>query len=276
MKGNEIALVYMVAGISSRFLGKIKQFATVGPNGETLIEFSLKQSLPAGFSKIIFIVGNKTEKPFREKFGNNYKGIPVYYAQQFYDESSRDRPWGTTDALCSAKSLLNCPFVVCNGDDLYGENSFRILAEHLKKNNDCAVLGFNLKDVLPDNGKTNRGIFQYDKNGFVTEIKEIIGIEKSDIGKAFPENSLCSMNIFAFQPEVLNDLSFILAQFKDKNKEDRRAEALLPEDISSLVRQKKISMKIYPASDTWIGITNPEDEEIVRRKLAGSIPAGGD
>ena len=96
----EMALVYIVAGISSRFRGKIKQFAKVGRNGETLIECSLKQAIPAGFSKIIFVVGNKTEKVFKEKFGENYEGIPVYYAFQFYDESLRDKPWGTTDALC--------------------------------------------------------------------------------------------------------------------------------------------------------------------------------
>jgi NDP-sugar pyrophosphorylase family protein len=264
----EIALVYMVAGISSRFLGKIKQFAVVGSKGETLIEYSLKQALKAGFSKIIFIVGNKTEKLFKEKFGNRYQGIPVYYAYQFYDENLRERPWGSTDALCSIKSMIDCPFVVCNGDDLYGENSFKILAEHLKKNNNCAAIGFKLKDVLPEQGKTNRGIFQTDKNGFVTEIKEIIGIEKSDLGKIFSENSLCSMNIFAFQQEMLNDLSVILEQFKEKHKEDRRIEALLPEDISTLIRQKKISMNLYSTPDEWIGITNPEDEEIVRRKLA--------
>ncbi len=264
----EIALVYMVAGISSRFLGKIKQFAFVGPQGETLIEYSLKQALPAGFSKIIFIVGNKTEIPFREKFGNSYNGIPVYYARQFYDEKLRDKPWGTTDALCSAKPLLNCPFVVCNGDDLYGEHSFRILADHLREYDDCASIGFRLMNVLPEQGKTNRGIFQSDENDFITEIKEIIGIEKQDIGKTFDRDSLCSMNIFALQPNIFLGMSVILEKLKKENKEDRKKEALLPEDISSLIKQNKISMKIYPTPDSWIGITNPEDEEIVRRKLA--------
>lgn len=265
---NEIALVYMVAGISSRFLGKIKQFAEVGKNGETLIEYSLKQALPAGFSKIIFIVGNKTEKPFREKFGDFYKGIPIYYALQFYDETARERPWGTTDALCSAKSFLDCPFVVCNGDDLYGENSFKILTEHLKKNNSCAAIGFNIETVLPEQGKVNRGIFQH-SNSFITDLKEIIGIGKSDIESgAFDRNSLCSMNIFALHPKVLNELSFILTQFKEKNKEDRRIEALLPEDVSHLIKQKKISMKVYSTPDLWLGVTNPEDEEILKKKLA--------
>ncbi|MDO8528679.1 MAG: sugar phosphate nucleotidyltransferase [Nanoarchaeota archaeon] len=263
----QIALVYMVAGISSRFMGKIKQFAKVGSNGETLIEYSLNQALLSGFTKIIFIVGNKTEKPFMEKFGNSYKGIPIYYALQYYDENTRDKPWGTTDALCSAKSFLDCPFVVCNGDDIYGKNSFRILAEHLKNNSDSASIGFNLKSVVPEIGKVNRGIFQQE-NGYITDLKEIIGIEKSDIGTRFGEDTLCSMNLFALQPEMLNELQIILREFKEKNKANRKIEALLPEDICSLIKQKKISMKLYSTPDTWLGVTNPDDEEIVRRKLA--------
>lgn len=264
---NEMALVYMVAGISSRFMGKIKQFAEVGNNGETLIEYSLKQALPAGFSKIIFVVGNKTEKPFKERFGDFYKGVPVYYALQFYDEKARERPWGTTDALCSAKSLLDCPFIVCNGDDLYGETSFKILSNHLRKHNDCAAIGFNIESVLPEQGKVNRGIFQH-HNGYITDLKEIIGIGKSDIESgAFDKNSLCSMNIFALQPEVLNELYLILREFKEKNKDNKRLEALLPEDISSLIKQDKISMRIYRTPDSWFGVTNPGDEEIVKEKL---------
>jgi len=264
---DEIALVYMVAGISSRFLGKIKQFAVVGDNGETLIERSLKQALPAGFSKIIFIVGNKTEKPFREKFLDFYKGIPVYYALQFYDETARERPWGTTDALCSAKQFLDCPFVVCNGDDLYGENSFKILVKHLKENNNSAAIGFPILKVLPEQGTVNRGIFQHNEN-YITNLKEMIGICKSDIecGK-LDKNCLCSMNFFALQPEVMDELETILKKFKEENKSDRKKEALLPEHIPLLINQNKISMKLYSTPDTWLGVTNPGDEEIVKRKL---------
>jgi dTDP-glucose pyrophosphorylase len=121
----EVAIVYLVAGISSRFGGKIKQFAVVGSNGETLIEYSMNQAIKAGFNKIIFIVGNSTEKPFKEKFKDSYKGIEIKYAHQLYDPKERDKPWGTCDAICSAKNLINGAFVVCNGDDIYGEKPFR-------------------------------------------------------------------------------------------------------------------------------------------------------
>ena len=126
-------VVYMVAGLSARFGGKIKQFAKIGPNDETLIEISVNQALKAGFDKIIFIVGEKTEAPFKEKFGEEHKGISVKYALQTYDPKFRDRPWGAADALCVAKNLIDDSFVVCNGDDLYGEETFRILLNHLKE-----------------------------------------------------------------------------------------------------------------------------------------------
>ncbi len=264
----EIALVYMAAGMSSRFLGRIKSFAVVGENEETLIERSLKQALPAGFSKIIFIVSNKTEQSFRDKFRDNYKGIPVYYALQSYDENERDKPWGTTDALCSAKQYLDCPFVICNGDDLYGENSFKILFNHLVQSNDCATLGFNLYACLPDQGRVNRGIFQTEGN-FVLGIKETFEIEKINIQeKNLDENTLCSMNIFALHPLVLEELSHSLKEFKKTNKGNRKIEALMPEDISSLVTKKKIKLQLYSTPDIWMGITNPGDEEIVKKKLA--------
>ena len=263
----ELALVYMVAGMSSRFLGKIKQFAIIGDDEETLIERSLKQALPAGFTKIVFIVGNKTEIPFKEKFGNYYQEVPVYYAFQSYDSSTRERPWGTTDALCSAQSFLDCPFVVCNGDDLYGENSFKILTEHLKKYQTCATLGFKLGTSIPENGKVNRGIFQTEGNT-ITEIKECFEIEKINLKqKNLTEELNCSMNIFALQPNVLVELNSLLQEFKEKNKEDRKIEALIPENISLLIKQKKIIMNLYPTPDLWMGITNPGDENIVREKL---------
>lgn len=262
----DIALVYMVAGISSRFGGKIKQFAKVTDN-ETLIEYSLNQALKAGFTKIVFIVGNKTEQPFKEMFGDNYKMIPISYCSQKYNENERDKPWGTVDALSSIKDSINCPFVVCNGDDIYGENTFKILSKHLKNKNSCATIGYRLGNVLPENGSVNRGIFQV-KNNKVLSVKEELGITKANLEeKILSEESLCSMNIFALYPEVINELSDILIKFKKEHKGDRKIECLLPNELNKLIEQKKIIMKIYKTPDKWFGVTNPEDEEIIKKQL---------
>jgi len=266
--GEDIALVYMTAGISSRFGGKIKQFVKIGPNNETLMGYSLKQALPAGFTKIVFIVGNMTEKPFKEMFGNNYKGIPVYYALQEFDSSTRERPWGTCDALCAAKDLIDCSFVVCNGDDIYGENTFKILVDHLLSSKESASVGYTLEKVMPEKGSVNRGIFEIKEN-YVTKITENLGIEKDKLLEVnLTLKSLCSMNIFAFTKEDLAKFSSQLEEFKEKNAGDRKVECYLPVETSSLIEKGEMKMRIYTTPDAWVGVTNPEDEETVRREIS--------
>ena len=259
------AIVYLAAGISSRFSGKIKSLAEVGQNRETLMEISMKQAIPF-FSEIIIIIGDKTE-PIKNYFRNEFRGVPIFYAKQIYDEKERDKPWGTVDALCSAKELIDCDFVVCNGDDLYGTNAFNILAEHLKKNEEDATLGYRLSETLPENGAVNRGIFQIE-NDYVNEIKEIKNIDKKNLNLfGLKEDELCSMNIFALKKESLNYLNEKLAEFKEKNRNDRKIECYLSEEISKLINEEKMKMKMYNCGEKWLGITNPGDEEIVKREL---------
>jgi len=263
----ELALVFLVAGMSSRFGGKIKSLEIVGPNKETLLEYSMNQALKSPFTKIILIVGKHTEEKFKEKFGDNYKGIPISYALQNFDKDSRDKPWGTADALVSAKSLLDCPFVVCNGDDLYGETPFKILTEHLSKKDSCATIGFPLKFVLPEKGKVNRGIFQLKQNQ-VKDIEEVYAIDKSNFSeKGFNLNSLCSMNIYGLRKEVLEYLEKQLIDFKNKNKKSRTAESLIQKELSILIKENKLQMEIYPFGNFWIGITNSGDEKLVKEFL---------
>ena len=263
----DLALVYMVAGISSRFGGKIKQFARVGPKDETLIELSLAQALPAGFSKIIFIVGNMTEQPFREMFGNNYKGTPIEYATQKYDESERDRPWGTTDAICAAKDLLTCPFVICNGDDLYGAKTFKLLVKHLKTKTTCATIGYRLGDVLSEHGSVNRGIFRV-KGSKLESITEVLDITEENIAeKNLTKENSCSQNIFALYPSTVDLLYDLLVKFKQEHQGNRKKEALLPEHLNNLIKEGKIEMDLYKTPEKWYGVTNPEDEPALREIL---------
>lgn len=264
----DLTLIYMVAGMSSRFGGKMKMLARVGPNNETLLEYSLKQSLSAGFSKIIFVVSSKTKQAIYDEFGKEYNSVPIYYTTQELDSKTRDKPWGTTDALCSSISEVNEPFVVCNGDDIYGEEPFKILFNHLQNSDDCATIGYKLDNVLPENGSVNRGIFQVDNEGFVQSVKESLGITRENFQeKGLQLDSLCNMNLFALTPEALNLLNEKLQTFKQIHNEERKIEAFLPEDLGFLITQGKIKIKLYSTDDSWIGITNPEDEDLVKEKL---------
>ncbi|MEM4330952.1 MAG: sugar phosphate nucleotidyltransferase [Candidatus Pacearchaeota archaeon] len=269
----DISLVYMVAGVSSRFGGNIKPLTEVGPNKETLIEYSLNQALKNSFYNIIFIVGNKTEIPFKEKFGRKYRNLPVYYSLQKYDESKRDKPWGTLEALCTIKTIVSPSFIVCNGDDLYGEECFEILFEHLQKDNRAinATVGFDLEKVLPDGQKVNRAIFELDEKNYVKDIYEVINLEKNSLSSlGLSLNTNCSMNIFALYKEVIPLLEKEFFLLKEKYNNDRKIEFLLPNTLGKLCREEKILLKLYSTNSSWLGITYPGDEKILREKLKDS------
>lgn len=270
--GKEVALVYMVAGMSSRFGGKVKQFARVGPNNETLIEYSLGQALKSGFSKIIFVVGNKTEAGFREMFGNEHRGVPVFYARQEFDSEIRDKPWGTVDALCSAKEFIDCPFVVCNGDDIYGETSFRVVFDSLRDNGENSTVGIKLGNMLSDNCSVNRGIFEIGEDGYVKSLDEVFGIEKSNLAeKNLGSEYLCNVNLFGFSRDVLDALSLLLKSFKQENEGDKEIECLLPIELSKLIKKDLIKVKLCSTPDKWMGVTGPEDAEVVRRTILSQL-----
>lgn len=270
MKKKNIAVVYMVAGLSSRFGGKPKWLAKVGPDEESFIEYSIKQALPSGITKIVLIVSEKTKELFHETLGDFYQGTPIHYALQTYNPAERDKPWGTLDALYSAKQFLDCPFIICSGDDLYGASAYKILTDHLKQEDtEQATIGYKLKNVLSKDGGVNRGTFQVNSEGKVISIKEEYSITKENLGsKGLNEETLCSMLFFGLNSKALTLLVNVLAKFKEENKYDRKIEALLPNVLGDLISSDLIKMRAYPTDEQWYGLTNPEDEEIVRKKLA--------
>jgi NDP-sugar pyrophosphorylase family protein len=139
----------------------------------------------------------------------------------------------------------------------------------LQKSNEEAALGYKLINVLPDIGKVHRAIFQIDSNSYVKDLVENFNVEKSNLNATNNRpDDLVSMNIFALHPHVIKILDENLEIFKEKNKGDRKIEFLLPTEISNLIKEDKIKMKLYPCNEKWLGITNPEDEEVVRKIIS--------
>ena len=235
---------------------------------QTLIEYSLNQAIKTGFNKIIFIVSEITEKPFKEKFGNNYKGIPIEYFLQKFDKEKRDKPWGTCDAVCSTIEKIHEPFVIASGDDIFGEKTFEILANHLKNNKTNSVAVKKLIEMLPEKKTVNRGIFEVDDNNYVINGVEEININKENfIQRGFSENSPVSISIFGLHPETLKLLKEKLDEFKKQNSNDRKAECYLNIKLIKLIQERKIKMKLYYTPEKWFGITNQKDELIIKEQL---------
>ena len=174
-----VAIVFMVAGMSSRFKNGPKQFAKVGPNNKSLIEYSVNQALKNGkFNKIYFITNFKTEYLFRNIFGDSYDGHNVIYIEQKYDKVKRIRPWGTTDALCSLIGKIDESFILLNGDQIYGEGTFKIGFNMMKENKTNLIGGVRFLKSVPLHGKVNRGIIEVENNK-IQSIKEYLGISKT-------------------------------------------------------------------------------------------------
>ena len=184
-------LAIMAAGIGSRFGGGIKQLEPVGPSGEIIMDYSIKDALEAGFDRIVFIIRKDLDKDFREIIGNRIEKIAdVAYAYQELDDlpegftkpADRTKPWGTGHAVLACKGIIHEPFAVINADDYYGKEAFfkfhDFLVSDMKDNRFC-MAGFILKNTLSEYGGVTRGICQVNDNGYLTDVVETKNIVKT-------------------------------------------------------------------------------------------------
>ena len=140
---SKAALVIMAAGIGSRLGGGIKQLEPVGPNGEIIMDYSIRDAMEAGFDKIVFVIRKDLEKDFKEVIGDRIeKQIPVEYAFQELDDipeafqnkfPDRKKPWGTGQAILACSGKVTEPFLVINADDFYGKEAYVEAYQYLKK-----------------------------------------------------------------------------------------------------------------------------------------------
>ena len=61
----EITLVVLAAGMGSRY-GGLKQLDAIGPNGESVMDYSVFDAVRAGFDRVVFIIRRDFEKEFKE------------------------------------------------------------------------------------------------------------------------------------------------------------------------------------------------------------------
>ena len=67
----DITLLIMAAGMGSRY-GGLKQLDSVGPNQETIIDYSVYDAIRAGFNKIVFVIRKEFHKEFRSVITDKY------------------------------------------------------------------------------------------------------------------------------------------------------------------------------------------------------------
>lgn len=298
----QISLIILAAGIGSRF-GGIKQLSRIGPNGETIIDYSLYDAHEAGFKKVIFIIRGEIEADFRMIIGRFWERIfEVDYAFQeltsllprgWTQPVHRSKPWGTGHALLVARDKVQEPFAVINADDFYGRKAFEVMAQFLQRpkfqevGNDLkpeyALVGYRLKQTLSDFGPVCRGLCQLN-DGEISDIREMKHIEKTEGGaRARLEDGswldlkgeeVVSMNFWGFDLSLFNWLQGGFLDFLKKCGHDPKAEFLIPDFIGELLRQKKVRVHYLPTEDKWFGVTYPDDLPAVRQGIAYLIAQG--
>lgn len=289
----DTTLLIMAAGIGSRFGGGIKQLEPVDEQGHIIMDYSIHDAIDAGFNKVIFIIRKDIEEEFREVIGSRISAIcaehnvTVDYAFQDINDipgelpEGRTKPWGTGQAVLSAKDLITTPFIVINADDYYGKEGFKAVHNYLVEGGKSCMAGFVLKNTLSDNGGVTRGICRMDADHNLTEVDETKNIVKTVDGAEadgvkLDVDSLVSMNMWGLTPDFLQTLEKGFAEFFEKEvpANPLKAEYLIPIYIGELLKKDQMSVKVLRTNDTWYGMTYHEDVAAVKESFRQMLAEG--
>ncbi len=289
-------LFVLAAGMGSRY-GGLKQLDGVGPNGETIMDYSVFDAVRAGFGKIIFVIRHSFEAEFLENVVKKYEGIvPTELVFQevedvpegFSYNKERERPWGTNHAILAGAKAIREPFAVINADDFYGTETFRILANYLtgvvgKTGNYCMV-GYRVENTLSESGAVNRGVCTADSAGFLQNIVECTQIEQEGgviqyrdehgVMQAIAEGTPVSMNAWGFTPDYFDLSMELFKEFLVENTQSVKAEFYIPTAVDSLIRSGKAKVRVLDTPSKWFGVTYAADRQMVVIRLNELIKKG--
>ena len=282
----ELTLVVLAAGMGSRY-GGLKQLDPVGPSGEIILDYSVRDAVKAGFTKVVFVIRCGMLDLFRDTVAFRYEGkLLVEYAFQELEPlpagrvspPGREKPWGTGHAVLAARPAVTGPFAVINADDYYGPSGFRELADFLKSATigHYAMVGYRLDRTLSDYGTVSRGICRADHEGYLIDIIERTAIERRPggiVAEGNPPVQLegsepTSMNFWGFTPDLFEHLERLFDEFLEERGGDLKAEFYLPAAVSSLITSGESTVRLLHSQDPWFGLTYPEDRPLVVEALS--------
>ena len=285
---NNITLLIMAAGMGSRY-GGLKQLDAIGPSGETIIDYSVYDAIKAGFTKVVFIIRKDFEQEFKSKITDKYEGqIQVEFAFQdlndlpdgFTCPEGREKPWGTGHAILSARDVINEPFVAINGDDFYGRESFKVVADYYRKGaNSFSMVAFKLDKTLSSFGGVTRGLCTVNDEKLNTVI-ETADLEKTDYGVSsnrdikLDGSEPVSMNVWGFTPILFKYLEENFVKFLSKNGTEMKSEYLIPSVVNELIQSGQETVHVLRSGATWFGVTYKEDKPYVEGEIEKLVNKG--
>ncbi len=290
-------LLILAAGLGSRY-GGLKQMDPLGPNGESIIDYSVYDAFQAGFGKVVFVLREEIVDDFYELFANRYKKhIAVDHVVQRLTNipdgvtvnPERMKPWGTGHAVLSAAGILAEPFAVINGDDYYGKDAFKVMAGFLSKLNpenvhSQSMVGYNIANTLSEFGAVSRGICSVDDKMVLTGVVERTHIERKENGVIFIDeanieqkligNEIVSMNFWGFTPAILPYFNEHFREFLLEKGNELKSEFYIPYAVNLLIESKTIEVKVLESNAHWFGVTYQADRPHVKERISALYAAG--
>ena len=292
-------LLLLAAGMGSRY-GGLKQLDGLGPNGETIMDYSIYDAIKAGFGKIVFVIRKDFEDDFRQKVLSKYEGhIPAEVCFQAMDKlpegftvpEGRQKPWGTNHAVMMAKGLIHEPLCVINCDDFYNRDAYMVMGKFLSElpegsKNRYSMVGFRVGNTLSENGTVARGICSKDNDGHLTEVverTEIMRVDgkvcyKDEEGKwvAVEDNTPVSMNMWGFTPDYFEYSDEYFKEFLSdaKNMENLKAEFFIPLVVNNLIHEGTATVKVLDTTSKWFGVTYAADRQATVDRIKKLIEEG--
>jgi hypothetical protein len=291
-------LLVLAAGMGSRY-GGLKQIDPMGPNGETVLDYSLHDAIRAGFGRVVFIIREDFAEAFRSGIGSRFAGrIEVDYAFQRLEDlppgfsvpDGRQKPWGTAHAVRAAREVVDGHFAVINADDFYGRDAYQRAAVFFDSlpettSSAMAMVGYPLENTLSDHGRVNRGICQLDEAGFLTNVEEYLEIEREADGHVrgnaldgkrhiVPPGTLVSMNFWAFGPAFFQQLEEGFTRFLHESGDQLKSECYIPTVVDHLIHGGHSQCLVLRTTSSWFGVTYPDDKPSVVASIRRLIAEG--
>ena len=288
----DLTLVILAAGLGTRFGGD-KQLAGLGPNGETMLELSLRSAHKAGFNRAVLVIrpelaasldrllADKLPQDFHCDYCMQSLDDLPEAVTHYVDFETRTKPWGTAHALWSARKLITGPMAVINADDFYGDSAFSLLAQGLAKSvDDWMMVAYPIHLTLSDNGGVNRGLCEVN-NGKLVDVAEWLDIQShanelvgTFTGKqqAIASDALVSMTCWGFNTDIFAVIEAQLTDFIIEHGSQAKSECYLPSVVQARLQQNLASketrnVNVSVAQESWYGVTYPEDANWVKQKL---------
>jgi len=289
----DLTLLVLAAGMGSRF-GGLKQIEPVGPNGEFIIDYSIKDAIIAGFNKVVFVIKEENYDIFKNTIGKRIEDkIKVEYVFQKISDvpdgvvipQERVKPLGTAHAVYSARKVIHENFAIINADDFYGRDGYIKAGQVLNECEDgeYANISYKVGNTLTENGAVKRGVI-FEENGYLTNIIESSIERKNEKIIASPlsgEHSFeiefdhpVSMNLFCFTPKIFEYLENNIKEFFINNDDLLTCEYLIPNVAFESAQENGKPIKIIKTDSKYYGMTYREDLEDLKKGIQREIDNG--